>query len=353
MIEKTSIMIKHSKNEIRTRPHPDCYLCRTKGVVLYHGLKDRLFGAPGKWNLKKCPECGLLWLDPMPLEEDIGKAYENYYTHNHAENTDHRWPWRIYSLVREAYFAQKYSYHLASTSSLKRIIGMLAYLHPGVRAKLDTEILCLPARPNGHLLEVGFGDAKMLILMNELGWSVEGVDLDPVAVQRAKDRGLRVRLGAIENQEYSSNQFDAVVMRHLIEHVPDPLKTLYECRRILKPGGQLVALTPNGESWGHKLFRNNWRGLEPPRHLYLFTLLSLRHLLEKAGFQEFELSSSIQGAHLILRASRSIRNTGTHATGSPEPPITRIWSWGMQLLEWAILKMRADVGEEIVLLARK
>jgi hypothetical protein len=69
-------------------PCPNCYLCGTGGEPLYEGLKDRLFNAPGEWNLKRCPnpECGLLWLDPMPLEEDIGMAYETYFTHAAPED---------------------------------------------------------------------------------------------------------------------------------------------------------------------------------------------------------------------------------------------------------------------------
>ena len=60
---------------IRSQPCLDCYLCKTQGVNLYQGLRDRLFSAPGTWNVKQCPnpECRLLWLDPMPLQEDVGQ----------------------------------------------------------------------------------------------------------------------------------------------------------------------------------------------------------------------------------------------------------------------------------------
>ena len=63
---------------IRSNPKTHCTLCRGEGKCLYSNLTDRLFGAPGEWNLKRCtnPGCGLVWLDPMPIEEDIGKAYQ-------------------------------------------------------------------------------------------------------------------------------------------------------------------------------------------------------------------------------------------------------------------------------------
>ena len=62
--------------EIRSHECPQCFLCKSPGIELYAGLTDRLFGAPGVWKMKQCLnlDCGLLWLDPMPLADDIGVA---------------------------------------------------------------------------------------------------------------------------------------------------------------------------------------------------------------------------------------------------------------------------------------
>src|SRR5690349_430713 len=66
---------------IRSRPEPSCYLCGIEGRVRYRDLPDHLYHTPGTWTIKACPRCDLLWLDPMPDEADIRKAYETYYTH--------------------------------------------------------------------------------------------------------------------------------------------------------------------------------------------------------------------------------------------------------------------------------
>ena len=70
--------------EIKTRPVPNCFLCGSAGEVLYSKMRDRNYSAPGEWSGRGCskPGCGLIWLDPQPIEEDIGKAYQTYYTHN-------------------------------------------------------------------------------------------------------------------------------------------------------------------------------------------------------------------------------------------------------------------------------
>ena len=67
---------------VRVREAPACYLCETEGRPFYSGLRDRLFAAPGEWNLRRCPSCGLVWLDPMPIPQDIGKLYDEYFTHS-------------------------------------------------------------------------------------------------------------------------------------------------------------------------------------------------------------------------------------------------------------------------------
>ena len=255
----------------------------------------------------------------------------------------------------EGYLASKYGYRGGSLSALKKLLGMLVYLRPGRQADLDFRLMYLPARPDGRLLDVGCGSGWLLKRMQDLGWRVEGVDFDPVAVENARSARLRVRLGTLEAQQYHDNHFDAITMSHLIEHVYDPLRVLCECYRILKPGGRLVVVTPNGESWGHRIFKQCWRGLEPPRHLYIFNVRSLRYLAERVGFSKFKISTTVRDANGIFIASRSIQRTGKHVMGSPQPQpwVVSICAKGVQLVEWAILKMKPNVSEEIALVAEK
>lgn len=111
--------------------------------------------------------------------------------------------------------------------------------------------------------------------LRQLGWHVEGLDLDPTAVKVASSRGLAIHLGSLKEQNFPDQSFDPVVSSHVIEHVHDPVGLLGECRRILRPDGKLVIITPNIASWGHAWFRSNWLALDPPRHLHLFKATSL------------------------------------------------------------------------------
>ena len=340
--------------ELRKSPQPECYLCGARGRRLHENLEDRLFGVPGFWDLKKCPDpgCGLVWLDPMPVEEDIGKAYESYYTHHGKPVPPDTWLRRIYPHLKNAYLARRYGY--GDGKNLRaRLSGLLLYLHPGRRADVDFSVMYLPARPGGRLLEVGCGSGQMLRLMKDFGWEVEGVDFDPAAVDNARGKGLSVRLGTLEDQVYPDDHFDAVTMSHLVEHVPEPLQLFQESYRILKPGGRLVVVTPNNESLGHRMFGRDWRGLEPPRHLHVFNLASLRKLTNRAGFDRYRASSTIRDANGMLIASRYLKRTDAYRMGSRKPLSVHAWARSLQFLEWALLKARPGVGEEISLIAEK
>ena len=345
------------KIKIRTRACPHCFLCGECGRVLYEGLTDRLFGAPGTWNLKRCsnPDCGLLWLDPMPLPDDMAHAYANYYTHaptsTDASPTTAIRRFRHY--LSEGYLCHKYQYRAESIGRIQRWLGRVAGLAVIRRASLYFRVMYLPSKHGGLLLEVGCGNGQTLLNLAARDWKVEDVDFDPVAVQNARGKGLSVHLGDLAEQHYPDEHFEAVIMSHVIEHVHDPLKLLQESHRILKNGGRLVVVTPNAESWGHRLYRDAWLGLDPPRHLQVFTCRTLRQVLQAAGFRIVSVRTSIRAADQTFIASRSIRHTGLYTWGATGCTSVRIWAKTMQMTEWALLQFKANLGEEIVVIGEK
>jgi 2-polyprenyl-3-methyl-5-hydroxy-6-metoxy-1,4-benzoquinol methylase len=275
-------------SEIGFAPSPRCYICGNDGRLAHANLKDRLFGAPGAWNLKECADkgCGLVWLDPMPLLEDLPKAYANYYTHGDTQSANRSGKLKdLYLEVKLAHLSNALGYKSDSVSPIARWLSKLLLFSPARRTDLEAEVLFLTAHPGGKLLDVGCGSGERMERLQSLGWTVSGIDFDGKAVGLAKKRGLDVSVGTIPGVVFPPDSFDAITLNHVIEHVPDPVSLLSECQRILKPGGKVVIATPNNRSWGRKLFKNDWRGLEPPRHLHIFSPLSMERMLRMAGFR--------------------------------------------------------------------
>ena len=345
--------------EIRSRPCPECYLCGAAGEPLYEGLTDRLFDAPGIWNLKRChsPRCGLLWLDPMPLEEDIGRAYANYFTH---EAPDHApqpaqlgWRSRAANLFRSAYLAWRFNYGKDAGKPLRWLFALPILLWRLECDELDIPLRYLAVAEKGRMLDVGCGDGTVVKLAQDLGWNAEGIDFDPEAIANARRNGLNVHAGMLKDQRYSDDSFDLVLMSHVIEHVHDALGTLREIRRIVRPGGMLALMTPNAGSWGQRRFGSHCAQLDPPRHLQLFNGRNLGVLAKRAGFAQTTVSSTLRITHFVFFQSRLIQARGR---GNMKSAITRAdIAYGRRALLAEMLMRLWDpfAADELLLEARK
>jgi 2-polyprenyl-3-methyl-5-hydroxy-6-metoxy-1,4-benzoquinol methylase len=284
------------------------------------------------------------------VAEDVGKAYVNYYTHAAPTGSGHaQLLKRLYRTMKRGYLANKYGYRTGSEGVLIRGLGKLLYFFPVHRSLADAGIRSLRALPGGRLLDVGCGSGEWLRGMRELGWQVEGLDFDKEAVSAARQQGLTVHWGTLAAQRFPDACFDAVALHHVIEHVPDPLGLLKECRRILKPRGSLVLATPNNQSWGHRIFKEHWRGLEPPRHLHLMSPSAMRRFLTDAGFMEVAIKT-YNDNYVFSHSYRLWR--GRQPTSNIRSPISLI-PGVMVIAEQILLLFDAGCGECIGAVALK
>lgn len=336
-------------------PVARCPLCAgEQRSILYRELIDRVsFSAPGTWTLYRCHGCGCGYLHPRPTQQSIGLAYSGYYTHE-ATSAPTEW-WRapprgrerLAWALRAGYLNRRYGYSFRPAIDAGRLILPL-FIRTRERADRWARHLRRP-KPGATLLDVGCGDGWFLREMQTVGWSVSGLDPDPEAVAVARASGLAVREGMLEDGVFADGHFDAITLNHVVEHLPDPVGTLSVCRRILKPGGLIWVSTPNLGSRGHALFGEDWRGLEPPRHLVLFTRAALVRALSDAGFDVVRLPA-IHVAGWMFRQSRAI-SRGL-APGRNVPPLPRRWELKARLADLRAL-WQPSVAEEVTVLARK
>jgi len=340
------------RNEgVTVQAAPRCYLCGDVGTPLYTGLRDRLFDAPGVWSLLRCPTCALVWLDPRPDPDDIPKLYSQYYTHEPTRSTG-GWFAALKALVKRAVLAGAFGYGSATLRRTERLIGsVLRHITP-IRDMAGASVLWVPPPSRGLLLDVGCGNGEFLMQMRRFGWRVQGVEPDPVAAEHARCSGLDVMPGVLEAAGLPAQSCDVITMNHVIEHLADPLRALEECRRLLTANGWLVLVTPNVASLGHQWFRRAWRGLEPPRHLFLFSLATLRSSVERAGLTVLSLRTSSKGASFIWEVSRSLmkRRGETTRRGVDTNPLVKLQGQAFWIAE-SVWLTASQVGEEIVLVA--
>lgn len=290
-------------------PVERCPVCTSVlRTVLYEGLTDRVFFcAPGTWTLHRCGECRSAYLDPRPTRDAVSLAYSRYFTHAADDRESVHglsWMGRLRRAVGNGYLNHRYRTDFRPASPLGRLVAPMV---PGKRAQLVALARNLPAAwPGATLLDVGCGNGDFLDFARRAGWQVMGVEPDPQAAETARGRGLDVRPGGIEVLAGASAAVDVITLSHVIEHVHEPQQMLRACHRLLKPGGFLWLETPNLDSLGHRVYGPAWRGLEPPRHLVLFTWGSLAKALEAAGFARLEPQPYRPFCSYIFAASEAI-----------------------------------------------
>lgn len=336
---------------MRTVSQPTCPVCATTGEPAYANLRDGVFGTAGAWSMRRCQNrrCGLLWLDPAPDPRDLALAYEGYYTHADSHD-DLRSPLRMGA--RREMVARMLGYP-SPGDRWARLLGKLLLCSPRRREYAIYRWFYLPFVRGGRVLEVGCGAGAQLATLRDSGWTALGVEFDAAAAAAARSRGLEILEGELRALGLPAASFDAIVMAHVIEHVPDPVGLFAECRRLLKPEGLLVAITPNVDSLGHRLFAGNWRGLEPPRHLAVFTAPALALCARRAGFERPQVTASARdAANVMLASSRIAQVAPGERIESPRADALPPFRFrALEHLERAFDALGIRLGEELVLIA--
>lgn len=328
-------------DEMTVVASPSCPICGATGKTLYWGLQDWQCGIQGSWDLSHC-ECGVVWLNPRPADEDIPLLYSHYYTHRGgaAPGRLDRMHLEIAKceLARLGYDVER------SRELLPRLLVCL----PSIARGKSLEVLALPASEAGSLLDVGCGNGHFLRRMQSLGWCVSGVEPDPTAVAYAASQGLQIFNGTIRDVPTDA-RYDVITLSHVIEHVSDPVDLLRQCReRLRQDTSRIVLTTPNCKSLGSRWFGRYWRGLEVPRHLNIFSAESLRACVSKAGLRVDFISTEVRMARMIHNTSSYARR-GERGVSEQTPFDTRtkIAGYLFRALEGALIRFNKGLGEEL------
>lgn len=123
------------------------------------------------------------------------------------------------------------------------------------------------------------------------------------AAQVARDAGLSVITGTLDDASIELGAWDAAVLLQTIEHLPHPEPGLARLLVLLKPGGVLVLTTPNQHSWLARLSGKHWFEYKTPEHLFLFTPRTIAALLSRVGFEQVEVTRDVHRypARWVLR----------------------------------------------------
>ena len=215
----------------------------------------------------ECPQCGLLFTDPRPAPDVIGKYYQSEDYYSHQENNKGFIP-RLYEFVKS--FNIKHKANLA-------ISGV----------------------PQGSLLDIGCGVGDFLVHIKQQGWEVQGIEPSADAKQIAQSRLGFLPKDPSEYAQFEDASFDVITLWHVLEHIDDLHFQTSEICRLLKPGGRLIIALPNFQSFDCQYYKDKWAAWDVPRHLNHFSQQTIQSIITSTGFQIIDTQKLIWDAYYI------------------------------------------------------
>jgi SAM-dependent methyltransferase len=196
-------------------------------------------------KLRRCPQCGCLWANDARKENGIlTEAYER---------------------VIDSYFD--------SEENDPRYLRFYEKLEQLVRRYVSGRTI----------LDVGCGEGVFLSTISD-EWSKQGLEPSESGANLARKRNLDVARATLDNPSMQY-EVDLISALDVIEHVVDPHDFVESFKRHLRPGGVVLLLTGDADSYAARIAGPQWSYLRWCGHISVFSQSGLRKLLQSHGFE--------------------------------------------------------------------
>jgi ubiquinone/menaquinone biosynthesis C-methylase UbiE len=113
-----------------------------------------------------------------------------------------------------------------------------------------------------------------------------GCDINHWAVKQSRAVVNKSQLQTASAQElpFRNDSFNVVIIKHIVEHLPEPQKAIQEIARVTEKGGTLILATPNLDSLLKPWKGDKWIGYQDPTHISLKRPAEWISYIEGAGF---------------------------------------------------------------------
>jgi SAM-dependent methyltransferase len=242
-----------------------CRICGNSQNNRALRVKEMMFGFRDEFNYSECSACGCLQIAEVP--ENIDRYYPSgYYSFQQAAPD---------SAIRRFARIRRDRYTLFGTGAVGKMLS---------KRYRNTTLEVLGAkRPKqeARILDVGCGSGGFLRTLGDLGFkNLFGVD--PYISDDMAAGPIRIFKKTILDLP-NSDGFDFIFFNHSLEHIWNQEETLSRASRLLAPKGICIVRMPLKTETIWSLYGTDWMQIDAPRHFYVHTIPSFRHLSQQAG----------------------------------------------------------------------
>ncbi len=219
-----------------------------------------------------CKRCGLIMTNPCLEDDSNNEFYDNEYPYIY----------RAEDKPSEEVFLKAKEDGFGIVSFIER--------HTGIKS--------------GRVLEIGCADGRNVAAFSERGYEASGIDLSHSYVEFGRDKGLDLYCCSTKEFSERGEQFDIVVLNHVLEHFTDLERELTIISRILKTEGFLFIGVPGVRALMYGTYNSDFLLLLQNAHIFNFTRTTLIDVMHRHGFENVFCNEMIAGVFK--------KSTGTH-----------------------------------------
>ncbi len=244
-----------------------CRICKKEDNTEEYTLKEMMFGWPDEFEYFKCSDCGCLQIKKFP--ENIEKYYPNNYVSFFKPNNSRL---KKYLIKKRDLFA------LTGKSILGKILFEW-YGYPDFYPWFSKANF----NKNDFILDVGAGNGELLLKLQSVGFkNLYGID---PFLEKEITCNKNLKILKLELSQLKKLVFNWVMFHHVFEHMQNPNETFAILKNIVKKNGNVIFRIPVIDSYAWETYKTDWVQLDPPRHFFLHTVKSIKHLCDKFGFR--------------------------------------------------------------------
>lgn len=248
-----------------------CIVCRDSTCIALFPVVDHESGET--FDLLKCVDCGLIWVSNPPPSERLWEYYGAV-----MGQSMHREPGPVFRRLRR------------------------------IRIRHDVKGLVADLDSDARIIDFGTGDGSLANELLSMGFRVAARDTySAESWKRARIEYLQIDVAQPSPSELmvEGKIADAIVMRHVLEHTPDPRRLLETMRNAGVK--RVLVIVPNAQSRFAAMLGPDWYYWDPPRHLFHFGPQSLSRLVESCSSRLERLE--VYGIdELVSSQNRRLRN---------------------------------------------
>jgi 2-polyprenyl-3-methyl-5-hydroxy-6-metoxy-1,4-benzoquinol methylase len=133
------------------------------------------------------------------------------------------------------------------------------------------------------VLDIGCGPGYFLSYLKDKGINGRGLEVNPFCVSFCNETGLNV--ADVQLEDEADETYSLITMFDVLEHLDKPVELFQIAKKKLRPGGYLLAYTPNIHSVSTHLMGGEHNMLAVFNHLCFYDNQSLKFLADKSGLE--------------------------------------------------------------------